>query len=62
MFDYYTVNGTATAWVDYVPASGVGIIRAGQSSYSVPVYIIKDTDDEPNETFEMRVANQREKP
>ncbi|MEM1292317.1 MAG: DUF4347 domain-containing protein [Cyanobacteria bacterium P01_H01_bin.162] len=46
----YTVGGEATAGSDYTPLLGSAVIRAGQTTVDVPVYVQADTLDELNET------------
>jgi serine/threonine-protein kinase len=56
-FDFATANGTAIAGSDYAAAVGAGSIAAGASSTSVGVIINGDTQVEPNETFQLNLAN-----
>ena len=48
---YATVDGTAVAPTDYVPASGVLTFGAGQTSRTVTVDVVGDVAAEPNESF-----------
>ena len=57
-FDYATSDGTATAGVDYVAASGSGTISAG-GSVNLDVTVNGDTTVEPDETVIMTVSNIR---
>lgn len=57
-FEYYTVDGSAVAWEDYVATSGIGIIRAGDTTFDVVVQLIGDSVAEGSETFTLRIANQ----
>jgi hypothetical protein len=45
----YTVSGPATSGTDYTALSGVATIPAGQSSITIPISIINDTELELNE-------------
>ena len=57
-FTVSTSNGTATAGVDYVAMNAATqTILAGQTSVLVPVGILGDTLVDPNETFNLAVAN-----
>ncbi|MBF0491760.1 MAG: hypothetical protein HQM15_03170 [Deltaproteobacteria bacterium] len=55
--DYATADGTATAGSDYIAASGTLTIPAGQISQTIPVNIIGDTIDEPDETLRLNLSN-----
>lgn len=55
--DYTTYDGTATAFSDYTPISGTLMITAGHSSVRLPVPIIDDNIEEPDETFFLRLSN-----
>lgn len=57
-FEYYTVDGTARAWVDFIGVSGVGIIRAGDTTFTIRVPIIGNATVEGTKTFTVRIANQ----
>lgn len=47
----YTVSaGSATAGVDFTPSSGLAVVPAGATTAAVPVTILGDMVDEPNET------------
>jgi uncharacterized protein YcfL len=48
---YLTSNGTAQSGTDYVAVHNTATIPAGQKCVDVPVQIIDDNKDEPNETF-----------
>ncbi|MEO0575488.1 MAG: Calx-beta domain-containing protein [Pseudomonadota bacterium] len=56
-FDYMTSDGTAVAGQDYVTTSGALQIPAGQSSIDIPVSILADTDNEPDETYLLTLTN-----
>lgn len=58
-FDYRTVDGTATAPGDYLPASGVGTIPAGATSIGVEIVIVDDRTYEDGESFTVSLANPR---
>lgn len=59
LFDYATVDGTATGGVDYTITSGTGTLTAGQTSVTVSVPVIGDTDVELNEAFTLEISNIR---
>jgi hypothetical protein len=52
-----TANGTATAGSDYTATTGTAAFTRGESVKTVPVTIIGDTVNEPNETFTMQLSN-----
>jgi hypothetical protein len=54
---YSTADGTATAGQDYDTASGTIVFAPGQTSQQVQILIRGDSDVEPDETFEVRLAN-----
>jgi len=54
---YATSNGTATAGIDYTAINGTLTIQAGNTSGSVTVSIIGDTDVESDETFTLTLSN-----
>ena len=49
--DYATADGTAAAGYDYVAGSGTATIPFGSSTIGIPVTIIDDVLDEPDESF-----------
>ena len=58
----YTVTGIhrATAGTDFIAPtsdSNTAIIRAGQTKGVIPITIIDDVEEEPNETFRVRLSN-----
>lgn len=55
--EYATFDGTAVAGIDYQPTSGTLTIPAGQSSGTIVVLVIGDTQDEPDETFTVELSN-----
>jgi YD repeat-containing protein len=55
--NFATANGTATAGPDYVAASGMLTISAGQTTGQVLVSVLGDVVDEPNETFTVNFSN-----
>ena len=59
LFDYATVDVTATAGVDYTATSGTGTLTAGQTSVTVSVPVLGDTDVESDETFTLNISNMR---
>jgi hypothetical protein len=50
---YATADGTAVAGVDYQPRTGVVTFPPGTTALVVPVPVVGDTLDEPNETFHL---------
>ena len=55
--DYTTVNGTAVAGQDFVATSGSLTFAPGQTSHPIPVPILADGLNEPNETFGVWLSN-----
>ena len=55
--DWDTGGGTATPGTDYGAAAGTANIAAGQTSATVPVQVIGDLMDEPDETFDVALSN-----
>lgn len=58
-FDYRTENGTGTAGVDYTQTRGAKTITAGQTTTTIDVPILGDTDVESDETFTLHLDNFR---
>lgn len=56
-FHYQTLNQTAVSASDYVSASGVGTILAGQLQTSIVVSFTPDTTFESDETFVVSLSN-----
>ncbi|MFZ6005504.1 MAG: beta strand repeat-containing protein, partial [Actinomycetota bacterium] len=54
---YATSGGTASSGTDFGSTSGTATIAAGQSSTTVPVAIVGDNIDEPDETFTLTLSN-----
>jgi Calx-beta domain len=54
---YATHNGTATSPGDYVAKSGTLTFTPGQTTKSIPVTIHGDTNDEPKETFTLKLTS-----
>jgi Calx-beta domain/FG-GAP-like repeat len=54
---YATADGTATAGVDYVAASGTVTFNPGETSKSIAVEVIGDNIDETNETYLVNLSN-----
>ena len=52
-----TADGTATAGVDYVAASGIVTFPAGTTTQPIVVTILGDARDEPNETVVVTLSN-----
>lgn len=55
--NYYTIDGTAIAGMDYISTSGTATILKGQTSVKIPVKIIGDSFAEPDETFKLVITN-----
>jgi subtilisin family serine protease/subtilisin-like proprotein convertase family protein len=54
--DYATANGTATAGVDYAPASGTLVLAPGQTAATIAVPVVGDTTDEADETILLNLS------
>ena len=54
---YATSDGTATAGSDYTTASGTLTFNAGDTSKTVQVAVITDSDDEGQETLTLTLSN-----
>jgi Calx-beta domain len=54
--DFSTANGTATAPGDFTAASGLLSFAAGSSQRSVDVTIVRDFQDEPDESFTLALS------
>ena len=55
--DYATQDGSAKASVDYQPAVGTVIFNDGESSKSITLNVIDDSDYDPNEVFSLVLSN-----
>lgn len=55
--DYATGGGSATATVDYQPASGTLEFEPGQTTGTIGVFIVDDREVETNETFNLTLSN-----
>jgi hypothetical protein len=55
--DYATANGTATSGSDYTAASSTLNFAPGQSTRTVTVSVLGDTNDEPDENFLVNLSN-----
>lgn len=55
--DYTTANGSALAGQDFVAQSGTVTFAAGETSKSVPILVLGDTRNEPDETFLVKLSN-----
>ncbi len=51
-----TLAGSAVAGVDFVAASGTATFSAGQTSTTIQVTVVGDTDIEPSETFQIMLS------
>jgi hypothetical protein len=54
---YRTQDGTATAGVDYVAASGTIVLSPGQTAATIPVSVIGDSGTEADEDFAIVLEN-----
>ena len=55
--DYATSDDTASAGSDYTAGSGTITFAPGVTTQNVPIAIIADTTDEPNETVNVTLSN-----
>ena len=55
--DYATSDDTASAGSDYTAGSGTITFAPGVTTQNVPIAIISDTTDEPNETIKVTLSN-----
>jgi uncharacterized delta-60 repeat protein len=55
--NYLTASGTATAGSDFFQTSGTLTFNPGETSKTVPVFVIGDTAFEPDETFPINLSN-----
>ena len=55
--DYATSDGTAVAGSDYTAASGALTFNAGDTSQTVQVAVLTDSDDEGQETLTLTLSN-----
>ena len=55
--DYDTADGSATAGADYTAASGTLTFAAGETSMTVSVALLHDTEDENDETVALRLSS-----
>lgn len=55
--DYATLDGTATAGLDYAPASGRLVFSPGQTVQTFTLWITNDTVPELNETIQLSLSN-----
>ena len=55
--DYTTADGTASAGSDYTATSGTLTIAAGNTSGTIGVDVLGDTDQEPDEAFAVQLSN-----
>lgn len=56
-FDFRTLDGSATAGIDYLATQGRIELQAGQDHVAIPVTILGDKIAEQNETFSLEVSN-----
>ena len=55
--DWATSDGTATAGADYIAANGTVTFMSSETSQTISVSLIDDSDDEPAETFIVTLSN-----
>ncbi|MGB0383995.1 MAG: Calx-beta domain-containing protein [Ardenticatenaceae bacterium] len=55
--DYTTADGTAQAGSDYISKTGTILIPAGRLSDTISVFVLGDTQDETNESFDLNLSN-----
>ncbi|MEM1262648.1 MAG: Calx-beta domain-containing protein [Pseudomonadota bacterium] len=55
--DFASANGSAEAGSDFVAASGIVTIPAGQTTATVGIDVIDDPNDEDDETFTVELSN-----
>ena len=55
--NYATTAGTATAGTDFTTTSGTLTFAPGVTSLTIPVPVLDDAIDEPNETFTVTLSN-----
>jgi hypothetical protein len=55
--DFETIDGTATAGVDYVDTSGTLVFNPGETSKSITVNVLNDSVFKDNETVLFRISN-----
>jgi len=55
--NYATLNGSAVAGSDYTAASGQLSFAAGETSKTISVAVLGDTEDENDETFSVNLSN-----
>ncbi|MGE3509552.1 MAG: beta strand repeat-containing protein [Vicinamibacterales bacterium] len=55
--NYQTVDGTAAAPDDFTAVSGTLTFAPGQTSQTVPVALVTDSIDEPNESFSLLLSS-----
>ncbi len=55
--DYRTVGGTAVEGTDYVSADGTLMFTVGTTRQTIDVQTTEDTDDEPDESFTVRLSS-----
>ena len=56
-FDYRTLDGTATAGLDYIATQGHLDLHVGQDHAAIPVMILGDKLIEGDETFQLEISN-----
>ena len=55
--DWATADGTATAGQDYIAASGTLTFRPGETSKTVSIAVLDDSDTDDDETVTLRLSN-----
>lgn len=54
---YATVDGSASAYLDYIPRSGVLTFAADETEKSFTVDLVNDTEGEPPQTFSIHLSD-----
>ena len=57
LLDYATSDDSASAGSDYTAGSGTITFAPGVTTQNVPIAVISDTTDEPNETIKVTLSN-----
>ena len=55
--NYATLDGTATAGIDYTAATGTITFAPGQTTQAISIPLIGDTTFENNESFSLQLSN-----
>jgi len=55
--DWETIDGSAVGGIDFVPGSGALVFAPGETTTTIEVTTIVDSDPEPAETFSILISN-----